>query len=423
MECDSAIKAWSMASIFRHFVNLKIFNVFRNRNFPLIFLSTSILSLANYVITVSIGWLTLEITNSPLSLGMVWAARSAPNLIWGLLAGAVADKVDKRKLMIEISIVLAISAFSMGLLISKDWIQLWHILLYSFILGSLQAFDMTARQAFVFEIVGRKDAMTAIFMNAVGLRMMGIFGGAIAGIIIETMDIAWAFYILVTGYGLELITLLLLRREIRKACSEQQQKKSAWKHLFEGLKIIFENQLVTILMILAILCQILGFSHKALLPIFARDILKVGAVGLGMFTTVQSVGGLLGTLSLATLGDFKHKGLLMLGIYLSFGLFLVLFAQSSSYQISLIFLGIVGGMAATFDAMQHTLLQLNVKEEQLGRAMGIWQLSIGFDPVGQVAVGIMAGILGPELALTLNGFAMIATFLLIILCVPQLHRV
>jgi len=121
---------------------------------------------------VALGWLVLEMTDSPLSLGMVWATRSAPHLIWGMLAGAVADKVDRRKLLIWALVMLAACASAMGLLISSGRAELWHILLFSFVMGSIATFTMTARQTFVVDIVGREDAMGAISMNGVAMRIM-----------------------------------------------------------------------------------------------------------------------------------------------------------------------------------------------------------------------------------------------------------
>ncbi len=377
------------------------------------------MSLGNFMMMVALGWLVLEMTDSPLSLGMVWATHSAPHLIWGMLAGAVADKVDRRRLLIWVFIDLAACAFTMGILISKGWVQLWHVLLFTFIMGSIATFAMTARQAFVVDIVDRKDAMGAISMNAVAMRIMGVFGGAIAGVVIELFGIEWPFYIMAIGYLLGIIILLCIRGVVRRFSLEQQ---SIWGNFVEGLKIIGKNQIVLTLMVMAMVCEILGFPYLVVLPVFARDILSVGVIGLGVLNSVQSVGGLLAALTLASLGNYKHKGRLILGIFLFFGVFLVLFSQSPWYLVSLLFCGLVGAMAAAFDAMQHTMLQLNVTEEQRGRAMGIWQLSIGFGPVGYMAIGAITSLLGAQLALSINGIAIVAVFFILLVFVPGFRR-
>ena len=406
-------------SLISKVTNLQIFRAFHHRNFSLLFLSTLTMSIGNFMMMVALGWLVLEMTGSPLSLGMVWAARSAPHLIWGMLAGAVVDKVDRQRLLIWTFIMLATVALAMGLLILKGWIELWHILFFTFIMGSTSTFAMTARQAFVVDIVGREDAMGAISINAVAMRIMGVFGGATAGLVIELFGIEWPFFIMVTGYLLGTIILSSIRGVVREVSLIQQ---SIREKLVEGLKIIGKNQIVLTLMVMAILCEILGFSHMVLLPVFARDILNVGAIGLGMLNAAQSFGGVLAALALAALGNYKHKGRLILGIFLSFGISLALFSQSPWYPVSLFLIAMVGGMAAAFDAMQHTMLQLNVTEEQRGRAMGIWQLSIGFGPVGHMIIGAIAALLGAQLAVSINGIAIVAGFFILAVFVPGLRR-
>ncbi|MEE8325717.1 MAG: MFS transporter, partial [candidate division NC10 bacterium] len=187
-------------------------------------------------------------------------------------------------------------------------------------------------------------------------------------------------------------------------------------------QIVLKNRVVLALMVMAATCEMFGFSYSVLLPVFARDILGVGAVGLGMFSTVRSVGGLIAGLALASLGDYRYKGRILLGLFLVFGVSLLLFANSSSYPLSLFFIGIVGITAAGHDAMQHILLQLNVTDEQRGRAMGIWQLSIGFGLLGKVALGAIAETLGAPLAQSIYGAALVIIFGILVLTVPKLRK-
>ena len=399
--------------------HLQMLRAFHHRDYAPVFLSTVTMSIGRFMMMVTLSWLVLEMTDSPLSLGMVWAMRSAPNLIFGMLAGAVADKVDRRKLLIWAFAVLMACAISMGILISKDLIQLWHILLFSFLIGSITTFAITACQAFVVDIVGLEDAMTALSMNAVAMRSMGVFGGFVAGVVIELLGVAWPFYIMVVGYVFGLIALLFVRGVVQKAGSGQESIRSTF---VGGLRIIFQNQIVRILMMMAIICEIFGFSYLVVLPIFARDTLDVGVIGLGMLNSMQAVGGLLAALVLASLGNYRYKGWLILGVFLVFGVSLVCFSQSPWYLTSLLLVGIIGAMAAAFDALQHNMLQLNVSEEQRGRAVGIWQLSIGFGPVGHLAVGAVATLFGAQLALSVNGITIAAIFFILVVFVSKLRR-
>lgn len=382
-------------------------------------MSTITVSLGDIMMRVSLGWLVLELTDSPLSLGLVWATRSAPNLIFGMLAGTVADRVDRKKLQIAALAMYSVLGFLLGYLVLRGWTQLWHVLLITFVWGSIRAFEGPARGAFIVDIVGRDGAMSGISLNAVGLRGIGIIGGAAAGVIIYLFGLEWPFFVITLANLLAMgITNFIRGIEARTVAKTQ----SLWSDLVEGIQIVMKNRVVLALMVMAAACEMFGFSYSVLIPVFARDVLGVGAVGLGMFSTVRSVGGLVAGLVLASLGDYKYKGRILLGLFLTFGVSLILFANSSWYPLSLFFIGIVGISAAGHDAMQHILFQLNVTEEQRGRAMGIWQLSIGFGVLGSVALGALAEALGAPLAQSIYGAVMIVIFVLLFLIVPRLRK-
>ena len=157
-------------------------------------------SLGMYMSFVALGWLVLEMTDSPLSLGLVWATRSSPNLLFGIMAGTIADRFDRRKILIMALIILASLAFLMGLLSTRQDIELWQILGITFLMGMVNVVVFPARLSLVVDIVGREGAMHAISINSVGMRIIGIFGGAAGGFVIEYFGIKWAFFIMTAGY-------------------------------------------------------------------------------------------------------------------------------------------------------------------------------------------------------------------------------
>jgi len=369
---------------------------------------------------VTIGWQVLEMTDSPISLGLVWAVRSSPYLFFGILSGTVADKVDRQKLLIMVFIILAACSFLLGFLTTKGLIQLWNILLLTFLMGIGQTFDITARQTFTVDIVGSEGAMGAISLNAGGNRIIGIFGGAVAGLIIEFFGIDWPYYFMVAGYLIGTLALFRLQG-VEKESNEVRQ--SIWKGFGEGVKLLRKNQFILILVVIAIVCEIFGFSFSVLLPIFARDILEIGAFGLGMLYATQSIGGVLGSLTLASLGNYKQKGWLISIIFLLFGIFIVLFSQSTWYLSSILIITGVGVMASGMDTMEHTMLQLNVTDEQRGRAMGIWTMSIGFGPLGHLTIGAIADLFSAPTALSINGTVLIIVSVILLLCMPRLRTI
>ena len=194
------------------------------------------------------------------------------------------------------------------------------------------------------------------------------------------------------------------------------------RSLLGYIRLVRQNRTLMTLMLLAAATEIFGFSHMSLLPVFARDILGVGAVGLGIMTAVRQVGGMLGLMALANLGDFKRKGLLMFALAVGFGLGQMAFSVSANMVFSLFVLAFVNACAATVDTLHKTLMQSNVPDEQRGRAMGSWVLSIGVAPIGHIGVGAMAGVLGAPGALLVNGGLLTFVGVTAALGLPNMRR-
>ncbi|MBD3170961.1 MFS transporter [Candidatus Bathyarchaeota archaeon] len=397
----------------------KFFTPFSDKSFSLLFLTTITASLGDMLMDVSSGWLVLELTDSPLSLGLFWAVRSSPNLLFGMIGGATADKMDRKRLLMICYMLYTICGLIFGFLITTGMIQLYHTLLLIFIRGVIRTFENPSRQSYIVDIVGRVNAMNGISLNAVGMRGIGIIGGAMAGLLIDLYGKEWPFFAL-AGLFIVSITLVSLIKGVES--SREAQQLSIWRNLSDGVQIVMKNRVVLALMLMAATCEMFGFSFPVLVPVFARDILKVGAVGNGMINAFRSGGGLLSGLALASLGDFKHKGKLLMAMFLMFGVGLILYANTPIYALALIFIGVVGISAAGHDAMSQILLQLNVDEEQRGRAMGIWQLSIGFGVVGSMTLGTLAEAYGAIFAQSLFGGIMIIIVCMMYVAVPRLKE-
>lgn len=306
-----------------------------------------------------------------------------------------------------------------GYLIMSGQVVLWHALVLIFIRGVIRTFEGPARQSFIVDIVGRENAMNGISVNAVGMRGIGIVSGAVAGVMIDRMGQEWPFFTLsiVFMVSIGIISLIQGVESNRKA-----QQVSIWRNIVEGFQIVRENRVILTLMVMAATCEMFGFSFAVLVPVFARDVLEVGAVGMGMINAFRSGGGLIAGLALSSLGDFKHKGKLTMIVYLLFGVGLVLYANSPTYIMALVFIGVVGISAAAHDAMSQILLQLNVDEDQRGRAMGIWQLSIGFGVIGTYSLGVLAENFGAPVAQSVFGGVMMLVFVLIYFFMPKMRE-
>jgi MFS family permease len=396
-----------------------ILTPFQNRSFSLMFLTTVSASFADILMDVSAGWLVLDLTDSPLSLGLFFAVRSSPNLLFGMVGGAVADKLDRKRLLMACYGLYSGMGLLIGYLVMAGSIQLWHALALIFIRGIVRTFEGPARQSFIVDIVGRGNAMNGISLSAVGTRGIGIVSGATAGILIELFGNEWPFFVLSVVFIASIGLIGFIKGvEVKRVA----QSQSIWKNMVEGIQIVRQNRIVLALMVMAATCEMFGFSFAVLVPVFARDVLDVGAVGMGMINAFRSGGGLIAGLTLASLGDFKHKGKLLMVMYMGFGIGLILFANAPGYALALLFIGIVGISAAGHDAMSQTLLQLNVEEDQRGRAMGIWQLSIGFGVIGSMTLGTLAEAYGAPLAQSVFGGLMVVTVALLYMTVPKLKE-
>ena len=397
----------------------QMFTPFKNKSFSLMFLTTVTTSLGDMLMDVSSGWLVLDLTDSPLSLGLFWAIRSLPNLLFGMVGGATADKMDRRRLLITCYSMYVACGFLFGFLVTSGRIQLWHALVLIFVRGIIRTFESPTRQSYIVDIVGRENAMNGISVNAVGMRGIGIFGGAMAGLIIELFGKEWPFFVLSMVFMVAILLVGFIKEVETKRVAQQL---SIWRNIVEGVQIIRNNRVVLALMVMAATCEMFGFSFPVLVPVFARDVLKVGAVGMGMLNAFRSGGGLLAGLVLASLGDFKHKGRLLLGTFFMFGVGLVFYANSPVYVMALLFIGVVGVSAAGHDALSQILLQLNVDEEQRGRAMGMWQLSIGFGVIGSITLGTLAELYGASFAQSVFGGIMVLIVALLYVIIPKLKE-
>ena len=247
--------------IIQRILSLQVFKALGHRNYRLLFLSSIASSVGMHMLIVAQGWLVLELTGSPLSLGLVWATRLAPALFLGVFAGSIVDRIDRRRLLITSFIIRGICALALGVLVTTDLVQLWNILLITFVNGSVMVFSVPTQQTFAVDIVSSEGAMNAISLNAMGMRIVGIFGGAIAGLIIEFLGVDWPFYIMAISCIIGILILLQVTNVKRNI---QPERQSTWRTYVEGLKLITVNQIVFIVMLTTVICEILGVSKLIL---------------------------------------------------------------------------------------------------------------------------------------------------------------
>lgn len=377
----------------------RTFRALRHRNFRLYWFGQLLSLTGTWMQNVAQGWLVYRLTDSPFALGLVGFVGSLPILLFSLFGGVIADRFHKRNLLLITQTAAMLQALTLATLTVTGLIQVWQIIVLALLLGTVHALDTPARQSFVIELVGKEDLMNAIALNSSVFNATRIIGPAIAGVLISLIGEAGAFYMNGASFLATIAALLLMRVE----AVNHSDGETVWRNLIEGLRYIKKTPIVRTLLSLIAVSSLFGMSYVALMPVFARDILQVGPTGLGFLTAAIGGGALAGALTLASLGNFQHKGLLLSIGNLLFPAMLFLFALSRSFAPSLLFLMGAGWGLITQNALTNTLLQTSVPDHLRGRVMSAYALMfLGMMPIGNLLSGTMAEHLGAPVAVMLG---------------------
>ncbi len=389
------------------------------RDFRLLWVSTGLYALGTGMEQVSIGWLIFELTDSAFMVGVGAAARMLPFFLLGVLSGVVADRWERRMLLRVGTLGATAAALAMALLLLGGLTNVWIVIALVTALGGLMAFTITVRQTFTYDIVGQQFALNGLALGAMAMQGGGIAGALAAGALIEFLGPGWQFVASAACYSVSALVVLAIANPGRSA---KPVVESVLANLQGYVRLVRGNRILLVLMFLTAATEVFGFTHMTLLPVFAKEVLHVGAAGLGVMTAVRQAGGLVGLWLLAGLGAFRRKGLMMFVTAIGFGCGQMAFSISDNIYFFLGVLLFVNACAMAVDTIYKTLMQDHVADEERGRAMGSWVLSIGFAPVGHLGVGALAGVLGAPGALLINGGVLTAVSVGTVLGLPGIRR-
>ena len=394
----------------------------QSRDYRLLWSATVVHNVGVGMEQMALGWLVFEITGSPFMVGLASSANMAPFFLFGVLSGAVADRADRRVLLRIITACAAVSAGLMALLLMLSAIpdvNVWYVIALAFAMGSTWAFVQTTRHAYTYDIVGRSLALNGLALTGSAQMAGQVPGALVAGLLIARVGVGVQYLSACAAYILSLLVLLLIRRSPQ---AETARREPVAQQLLGYVRLVRGNRTLMVLMCSAALVEILGFSHLSMLPVFAKENLAVGAMGLGVMNAVRRSGSALGLVFLASLGDYRRKGALLLVGALAFGLGQMAFSLAGGIIAFLAVLAFVNACATIVDTLHKTLMQTNVPDEQRGRAVGSWVLSIGVAPIGHTGVGAMGGVLGAPGALLVNGSVLAFSAIAASVGLPRLRR-
>lgn len=371
-----------------------------HHNFRLFWFGQMISLVGTWMQTVARGWLVLEMTNSPFLLGLVSTFTTLPVLFVSPIGGVLADKLNKRTVLITTQTIAMILAFVLGTLVLTKHVQYWHIAVLAVVLGITMAVDAPTRQSFVVEMVGKKDLLNAIALNSSVFNLARILGPAVAGLIISAIGLVLCFYLNAISYLAVIIGLLLMKGTFDPVNKKQGAVITEIKY---GFSYARQDKRIIALIVLVALSSIFIMPYIVLMPVFARDILKVGAQGLGILLASAGIGALIGALTLALLSDYRKKGRFVLAGSVAFTTATLLFSFTRNYHISLLFLLITGWGMVVQNASINSLLQTIVPDELRGRIMSLYVLFfMGMMPFGSFQAGLIADNFGARMALRIG---------------------
>src|SRR5437762_12441806 len=374
------------------------FGALGHRNFRLFFIGQGISLVGTWMQNVGEGWLILTLTNSPFYVGLTSALSSLGVLLFSLYAGVIADRVDKRRVIIFMQLAFMLEALTVAILVWTGVVAVWQVLVLATILGIASAFDIPMRQSFIVEMVGKDDLMNAIALNSSLFNGARVTGPAIAGLLIGVLGIAWCYFLNGLSYIAVIVGLLLMRLP---AVIRPARTTSTWGGFREVLSFLRSDRRIRALMLQTAILSVFGFPYIAMMPVFARDVLHRGATGYGALTSSIGIGAVIGALGVALASSrIRARGRLMLLGGTAFGILLILFSASRALGLSMALLALTGCAMIVNNSLANTMIQMTSPDHLRGRVMGFYSfVFVGMAPFGAFLFGLVAEHIGAPRAL------------------------
>ncbi len=376
-----------------------------NPNYRTYFSGQAVSLIGTWMQSIAQSWLVLELTGSGTALGLVVALQTLPILLLGPYGGVVADRVDKRRLMIGLQTMMGVLALVLGLLTITDRVQLWQVYLLALLLGMNNCFENPARQAFVLEMVGPKDLRNAVSLNSVLVNTARAVGPSIAGIIIVTGGIGLCF--LLNGLSFLAVIISLLRLDVRALDRSIPTTRSRGQ-LREGLSYVRRTPTLAIPLLMMGLVGCLAYEFQVVLPVLAQQSFAGNAQTYGFMTGAMGVGAVVGGLYVAAKGTTGLRSLV--GATAVFGVVILGAALAPNLAVELVAMTLVGAASVSVLSKGNSTLQLEAAPHMRGRVMALWMVAfLGSTPIGGPIAGAVSQEFGGRAGLVLGAAACLLT--------------
>lgn len=403
----------------------RTFDALSDKNYARLWLGQVGSSMGQWMDLTATGWLVYSMTHSPLHLGLVTATKGIPALFFGLIAGVVADKYSRKIQLVIASLTDAIFAFLLATLVITGRIELWHIYTAAFLSGTAQAFQSPARAALVHDLVGTGRLLNSVALLSVGFNVSRGIGPMVAGILVATpFGVSASYYAqFIIGIATAIWTMQIrVPKEAREAMYKlAKDQTSFYRNTVEGLRYVASNRMIRSLMILGLAPMVLAMPFTSLFPLFAVDILDVGATGQGLLLSCLGVGAITGGLFVASMKGGPVGKFMLIGAFV-FGVSLVLFSRSEWMWFSMAMTFAAGAANTSFTTQDQTVVQMMAPDHMRGRILSIYMTNRALQPLGMALAGVLAHYFGGPNGVLIMGLDTIALVVCLGLLVPEIYR-
>jgi MFS family permease len=398
---------------------LQALSALRHHNYRLYWFGQLSSVLAQNMEGVAQSWLVLELTDSPLLLGLTGLTYAAPTIALTLLGGVIADRADRRNIMILSQTVSAAMFFLLATLIVIERVALWHVMSLAFLSGCVRAFDRPSRMALLPQMVPREDIPNAVAIGGTIWQLNRLVGPAVAGMLIYLIGIGPTYYFCFFASAIAVCLWLGISLTTSPTAPSQG---GVVQHMAEGLNFIRKNEVFFTFIGMTFFNSVFGMSYSILMPVFARSVLDVGSKGFGFLQSAGGAGALIGVLLVAWFSHAGGKGRQAILGAIAFGLLLSAFAFSESFPLSLILALALGVSSQFYMTIISAILQMNLPNQLRGRVMGIYGLTWDLMPVGGMIAGAIAEFAGAPMAVGLGGFMVAGMAFAVMVLRPNIRR-
>jgi MFS family permease len=402
-------------------LRFRIFEALHHRHYRLLWYGQVFVSMGTWMDEVTRGWLIYELTDSAVQLGLVRGIQILPMLLLSPLAGSAADRYSRKTQLVVAQVVNCLVYAVTALLIFTGLIKPWHVYATAFLMAVVQTFQQPARASLVSDAVPSGCLTNAIGLNAMVFNVSRSIGPALAGILIamygtgSTYAVQAVFFFLATIWTVQ----LHVTRSPAVQAGRRENRESFGQSIVDGWKFSMRNEAVRTGLITALIASFFVAPFTTLLPVFARDLLGIGAAGQGLLLTAMGIGALCSAIIIASVGDKLRRGLIMLGSVMLYGCILMIFAASPWFQLSLIMMGIAGLCHVHSNALVQTVIQFYTPSEFRGRTMSIFYLNRVVIMVGSMLVGALSSLWGAQWAVAAMGATGTLAMIVIYVAIPR----